>query len=219
MRKFLIFLAVLAIAGFVYNHKRIWNRLSGAAAEMFATPAPTPKPVPGFTDQPYAVRIWGRISADSLTLRRSVLLVDGDRWRFESKDSDSPAVTVALSNGSDAASNIGSFDRAIALDPRPMMTTIFAAAAQLRAGPPPSLGTEPCDGHTCWQGSVNLAGVTSNLWIDADTGYPVFLVSTGTGKFTDEHLEQLPIDFHDPAVTEFFDPKHTESFFGQFLNP
>lgn len=219
MRKFLIFLAVLAIAGFVYTHKQIWNKVSGATAGVFSTPAPTATPVPGFADQPYAVRTWGRVSSDSLTLRRSVLVVNGDFWRVESKDSDSDRVTVALSNGSEAVSNIGSYDKAVKLDPRPMMTKVFMAASQLRAGPPPSLGTEPCDGHTCWQGSVNVAGMTANLWIDADTGYPVFLVSSGSGNFTDEHFEQLPIDFHDPAVGEFFDPKHMESFFGQFLNP
>jgi len=219
MRKFLIFLAVLAVAGFVYNHKWILNKFSGAAAEVVSGAAPTPTPAPGFADKPYAVRIWGRISPDSLTLRRYVVVVNGERWRYESKDSDSPHVTVALSDGTEAVENGASSDVAVKMDPRPMITKIFMAAAQLLDGPPPSLGSETCDGHTCWEGSTNIAGMTANLWIDAGTGFPVFLVGSGNGKFADEHFEQLPIDFSDPAVVQFFDPKHTESFFGQFLNP
>ncbi len=221
MRKFLVFLAVIAVAGYVYTHKSIWDKVTGSVQGALTAPTltPTPVPAPPMGDRPYAFRLWGRVNPRSLTLRRAVVVVSGDRWRYESKDSDSAAVTVAVCDASHAVANAGARASAISLDPRSRMTKIFMASEQLQAGPPPSQGMQTCDGHNCWLGSANIDGMTTQLWIDSGTGMPVFLVGTGDGKFADQHFEQIPINFSDPSTAVYFDTKRLESIFTAYLNP
>jgi hypothetical protein len=137
MRKFLIFLTVLAIAGYVYTHKNLWNKFTGSVQAVITAPTPAPPPVPTMADKPYAFRMWGRVSADSLTLRRFVVVVNGERWRYESKDSNSSKTTVAVCDGSHPVANPDARESAVSLDPRAMMARIFMAAAVRPAIAPP----------------------------------------------------------------------------------
>jgi hypothetical protein len=214
MRKLLILLAVIAIAAVAYHYRGMWTSLNASTAAALSMPDASPTPVPDYASQPYALRLWGRVKPDSMTLRRQVVFVNGDRWRLESKDSDSSKITVAVCDGTRVVGNA-----AASRDPRPMIREIFAASKQLRDDAAQGAPTDACDGHDCLKGNADIDGIDAQLWVDAGSGFPVFFVNLGGGKFADEHFERIPINFADPATAEYFDVKHTESILEQYLNP
>jgi hypothetical protein len=212
MRNFLIFIAILAIAGFLYTHQTLWNSFATSVGSGLNLPS---NPL---TD-PYAVQIRGIDSSNRTT--RQVIVVDGDRWRIEIRASNSPKTIVVVSDGTQVVSNQRQGFPGDRLDPRSMITKVFTGAAQVSAAAAklPSTETELCDGHTCWVMSANMGNLSGRYWVDVGTGFPVRVEASKNGFTEDDHLARIPINFSDPGTAEFFDPAHTECIFGRFLSP
>jgi hypothetical protein len=210
MRKFFVFLALLAIAGYLYTHQDLWNSFTNSVGKTLNLPT---NPLEG----PYAVQMWGTDSKNG-TLRQ-VIVVNGERWRIEMRQANSPKTIVVVSDGTQVVSNQRPGFPGDRLDPRPMLTKVFTSAAEFTAAAEklPSMETVLCDGHTCWAGSTNIGSASGRIWVDVSTGFPVRLGGSMNGATADEHFERIPINFSDAGTAEFFDPAHTECIFGRFL--
>jgi len=100
MRNFLILVAVLAAGFYLYTYPDIWG-----GSGRFLTGV-NPAFTSGGITVHYAVRGTTRYFGTPGLVNRSVVLVDGSRWRLEVKTSRGPKIIVAVCDGTRTVSNL-----------------------------------------------------------------------------------------------------------------
>jgi len=207
MRNFLILLILLAVGGYLYTHQKVWLKVFVSAADP--------------SKEPYAVQIQTREFING-PFTKVVEVVSGNRWRVEIAYPSKPQRLVVVGNGSIAVSNIPAMPLSAAarLDARPMMSNVFSVSAQFKkimsAG---STITEQRDGHACAKIGITFQGMAGQVWFDSTTAYPVCVIASANGQYTEAHFTKIPINFSDPGTEEFFDFSHTEPIFSRYLTP
>jgi len=201
VRGFVYLLIILGLAYFLYTHQDIWR------------PKPVVTQVP---TAPYAVKMMERDVAGA-PYRNEVIVVNGDLWRAEVAGTNGK-IYVALYDGTQIATNMGSPAGASVLDPHPVMNPLLLLGAKCKtiASFAPN-ETEQMDEHDCWKLSGTFGSSAFQGWVDTKTGFPVYMLGSVGGHFIEAHFIKIPIDFSKPETSEFFDPAHKEVFFGSYL--
>jgi len=204
MRNFIIGV-VAAVAGyFLFTHQDWWI----GYIPFFHKSEPTK-----YTEQKetYAWKMFLRKGDDPYTVR--VLLIDGNRWRVESRKVGSSKTQVAVSDGTHTVASppMGS---TVTLDPRPQVNQFLAGAIGEadEAVQNQSQETEERDGHTCWKTSVKLQGMDMEMWADSTSSLPVCVETTLLGLRLEIHIEPMEVDFEKDGA-KYFDTANTTSAF------
>src|SRR5438067_12709877 len=116
MRKLIVFLLIAGAGYYLYTHQELWRKPN----------APT-------NASPNAPLAWNVITRNgNRPFDVEIDLIDGSRWRVESKTQGSSKILVAVCDGSTAVSNIPRAPAA-AFDPRPVVNQLLDLAAKTSA--------------------------------------------------------------------------------------
>src|SRR5271154_5847509 len=147
MRKFIVLLVIVAAGYYLYTHQELWKKYNPFAGKTASDNTGLKQTV-----------VWKVISRQGYgNYCIDIILIDGNRWRTESKKQGSSKIYVVVCDGSRTvasppASSLTTLDPHPD-DPRPMVNRIIAAAAMTsdEAQSKSTDVTELRDGHTCWK--------------------------------------------------------------------
>jgi hypothetical protein len=214
MRKLL--LVLLFCAGGYWLYSRYFVSPRGAIA---SGSEPAPDEQTGFNFGRFSMPdpvAWKQVNTYSFgTKIVLVALVDGNRWRTESRKLPSPKIYVSVFDGLRFVTSNPEIMYNNA-EPRPIMEANFSEWSKSTP-----LRTEECDGHSCWlfTDGPDAQGNKGESWIDKETRFPVLLTEwSGSGVRGDEHFQLLKSDFNILRAT-CFDTRNTAPMMAPFLSP
>lgn len=247
MRKLLILVVFCLGAFWLYHRYRTPAPVSGASGSVSAEhgsqhasgAAPFIGPAPGGFALPDKI-IWNQTShRDSRPGKTAeVVLIDGKRWRTESRVLPSAPITVCVFDGVKFACSI------------PVESTPAGPALAMRRMISALNGLRPveiaeCHGHLCWLYKLapDAQGVRCNIWVDTQARFPVLVEEWSASGFHGEiDYSSMSYDTFAAAVAAasgkmdaaqpvsskfnldqvwpmFFDIQETDPMFAYFITP
>jgi len=191
----LIIVLVLCLAGY-WAYEKYWVTGPGdnSASELWNSQT-DPVPVFFLPDR----LIWQQSTHSERNDVRTaeIILIDGNRWRTESRVLPSSPISVHVFDGYRLTS---SGPATTLLIPAPSMRSMLSTLSQLQ---PSAVGFR--DGHSCWlfRKPPDAEGTRCDIWVGKDTHFPVLveevLASGDRGK----------IHYHSFAYDDFISTLHS----------